>query len=69
MSLMVWAVTFDFIGKLLIAATALLVHRRMIIEGKIDDIVIKRMKLEISVGVIAILFLILGYALHMQVIT
>ena len=59
-----WAITFDFVGKILIATTALLAHRIIVREKGIDKIVLKDMKLEISTGVVAIIFLIIGYVLH-----
>jgi len=58
-----WAVTFSFLGKLLIGVTALLVHRAVEEEGSIDTFVIKEMKIETSIGVVAILFLVAGYVL------
>jgi hypothetical protein len=59
-----WAFTFDLIGKLLVAATALMAHRVLIREKKIDKLVLKDLKLEVSTGVFGILFMILGYGLH-----
>ena len=59
-----WAVTFDFIGKLLIALTALLTHRVLIRERKIDKLVLKDMKLEVSAGILGVIFITLGYILH-----
>jgi hypothetical protein len=58
-----WSVTFDFLGKFMIAATALLTHRRMIIEKKLDDLVFKDLRLEVSIGFLGVIFLIVGYAL------
>ena len=58
--------TFDFVGKVLIAVTALLVHRRVKKEGKIDKSVLKEMSLEQGFGVLGIIFLIIGYLLHVS---
>ena len=60
-----WAVTFDFVGKLLIALTALLTHRILIRERKIDDLVLKDMRLEVGAGILGITFIIIGYGLHL----
>lgn len=63
-----WALTFDFVGKLLIAITALLVHRKLIMEKRIDRIVLKNMKLEFSSGVLGIILLTVGYILHLEIL-
>tara|TARA_Y100000310_G_C20500322_1_gene723639 strand:+ start:637 stop:858 length:222 start_codon:yes stop_codon:yes gene_type:complete len=62
-----WAVTFDFVGKLLIAFTALLTHRILIRERKIDDLVLKDMKLEVSAGILGIICIVIGYGLHLRI--
>jgi hypothetical protein len=59
-----WAITFDFIGKLLIALTALMTHRILIREKRIDKLVLKDMKLEVTAGVLGILFILIGFILH-----
>ena len=61
-----WAMTFDFVGKILIALTALLTHRILIKERKIDDLVLKDMKLEVGAGVLGIAFIIIGYVLNLM---
>lgn len=60
-----WALTFDTVGKILIAVMALLVHRRIKREGGIGKRALKEMKLEQSIGVLAILLIITGYVLHL----
>ena len=65
MGLMFWALTFDTVGKILIAVMALLVHTRIKKEKGIDKIVLKEMKLEQSIGALAILLIITGYVLHL----
>ena len=65
MGLMFWALTFDTVGKILIAVMALLVHTRIKKEKGIDKIVLKEMKLEQSIGALAILLIIAGYVLHL----
>lgn len=65
MGLMFWALTFDTVGKILIAVMALLVHKRIKREKGIDKLVLREMKLEQSIGVLAILLIITGYVLHL----
>jgi len=63
-----WALTFDVIGKVLIAATALLASKALIKEKLIDEVVIKDLRLEIFTGFIGILFIVLGYALNLVIL-
>ena len=56
--------TFDFIGKVLIGITVLLVHSRVIKEQKINITVLKEMKREQSLGLLGIVFIIIGYVVH-----
>ncbi len=65
MSLLFWATTFDFTGKILIIVMALLVHKRVKIEHRIDKKVLREMKLEQGIGILAIILLTLGYVLHL----
>tara|TARA_Y100000310_G_C20334932_1_gene647033 strand:- start:496 stop:708 length:213 start_codon:yes stop_codon:yes gene_type:complete len=60
-----WAMTFDFVGKILIALTALLTHRILIKERKIDDLVLKDMRLEVGAGILGITFIVIGYVLNL----
>lgn len=63
-----WAVTFDFAGKFLIALAALLTHRVLIRERAIDKLVLKDMKLEVSAGIFGIIFIVIGYVLHLIIL-
>ena len=63
-----WALTFDVLGKLLLVVMAILVHRRIEKEGKIDKRVLKEMDAERLVGGLAIFLILLGYILHLYVI-
>ncbi len=58
------AFTFDFVGKVLIAVTALLVHRKVVRERKIDRKVLRYIHKEEIYGFLGIIFLIIGYILH-----
>lgn len=68
MSLEFWALTFDFAGKVLIVAVALLVHKRVRKEHRIDKKVLKEMKVEQGAGILALVFLATGYILHLILI-
>lgn len=63
------AFSFDFVGKVLIALIAILVHYRVKKEGKIDKKVLKSFARELSVGILAIVFLAVGYVLHILSLT
>ena len=66
MVLEIIALTFDFVGKVLIAVMALLVHRRVRKEHKIDKKVLRGMRLEQSVGFLAILLLSVAYVIKLN---
>ena len=57
------AKTFDFLGKILIAFTALMVHHRFLSEHKVDRKVFASMKREQQVGVLGVILLTFGYIL------
>jgi|AP95_1055475.scaffolds.fasta_scaffold507910_1 hypothetical protein len=59
-------IILDFIGTVLIAVMALMVHKRAIIEKHIDKKVIKEMVMEQSIGFIAILLLTISFILKIQ---
>ncbi|MCP6726491.1 MAG: hypothetical protein KJI69_00400 [Patescibacteria group bacterium] len=58
--------TLDIIGKVMIAFTALMVHHRFSKEHKIDEKVFSEMKREKIVGILGILFMILGFLLQLS---
>lgn len=62
------ALTFEFLGKILIGIAVLLSHIKLTKERKIDLKVLKEFKREKAITVTAIIFLIIGYALHLRVI-
>lgn len=65
MTIEILATTLDFLGKILIAVTVLLVHRRIKKEHRIDKKVLREMKFEQSIGFIAIILIVLGFILHL----
>ncbi len=63
----IFASTLDIIGKVIIAYTALAVHGRVREEQKIDASVFHIMKRERIVGIIGIVFMVLGYLIHLSI--
>ena len=59
------ALTLDFIGKILIGVSVLFVHNRVSIEKKIDKYVLKEMKREKLIAILGIIFISIGYVLHL----
>ncbi len=64
MNLKFLAFTLDIIGKVLVAYTALAVHGRVQKEKEIDASVFHAMKWEKVGGISGIIFMIIGYILH-----
>ena len=60
------ALTFDVVGKILIGIMAILVHRRLWKEHKIDRKVLQELRLEQNVAFIGIAFIIIGYLLELS---
>ena len=60
------ALTFDVVGKVLIGIMAILVHRRLWKEHKIDMKVLQELRLEQNVAFIGIAFIIIGYLLELS---
>ncbi len=56
--------TFDVIGKILIGIAVLLVHKHILREHKIDKDVLKQMKKEQIIGLLGIIFILIGYFIH-----
>ena len=64
MNLFIIGATFDVIGKILIGITVLIVHGHVIKDRKITREVIKEMKYEQLLGLLGIIFIIIGYFIH-----
>lgn len=56
--------TLEVIGTVMIAYTALSVHRRFRKEHKIDEVVFKQMRREQAVGIFGIILIVVGYLLQ-----
>ena len=56
--------TLDVVGKVMVAFTAIMVHRRFRKEHKIDEKVFRSMRREQLLGIIGISLIILGFLLQ-----
>ena len=57
--------TIEVIGKLLIAFTAIMVHHRFLKEHRIDKAVFRTMRKEQVVGIIGVVFIVVGYFIQL----
>lgn len=64
-----FALTFDVLGKLMIAYAALQVHRRVLHEHTIDAQVFRTMKREQILGIAGALFIVIAYIVEIGLIT
>lgn len=64
MNLFLLAEAFNTAGKIIIAYTAISVHRRVMKEHKIDDHVFKYMRKEQTIAGFGILMVIIGFSIH-----
>ena len=60
------ALTADFVGKVLLGLSVLLVHRHVARAKKINAPVLKDMKKEQVIALIGIVLITFGYILHMS---
>ncbi|MDA2936397.1 hypothetical protein MYX06_04235 [Patescibacteria group bacterium AH-259-L05] len=56
---------FDVAGKIMVAFTAIMVHHRFWKEHKIDEFVFKTMRKEQIIGIIGIIFILIGFFLQL----
>ena len=56
--------TLDVVGKVMVALTAIMVHRRFRKEHKIDERVFRAMRREQLFGVVGIFLIVLGFLLQ-----
>ena len=54
----------DVVGKVMVAFTAIMVHRRFRKEHKVDERIFRAMRREQLFGIIGITFIILGFLLQ-----
>lgn len=55
----------DVIGKVMVAYTAIAVHRHFFKEHKIDETVFNAMKREQVIGVVGIILIVIGFFLQL----
>lgn len=53
--------TLDVIGKVMVAYTAIAVHRHVWKEHKVDEIVFRAMKKEQFIGIAGIILIVVGF--------
>lgn len=56
-----FGLTLRTLGELCIAVTVLNVHRRVVRRHRIDDRVLREMRLEIRIGIIGIVLIVAGF--------
>jgi hypothetical protein len=66
MDILFWGLTFGIIGKVMLGVAVILVHGKVVHEHRIDKAVLLEMKRERNITLIAILFMIIGYALELS---
>ena len=65
LSLVQWAFTLDLIGKILIGVAVVRMHGKLRREGRIDKVVLRSIKREKRWTYLGILFLIVGWLMHL----
>lgn len=55
---------FEYLGGLMIAITALLVHHTVMLERRIDAAVVKEITRERILAILGIIFMTVGFILH-----
>ena len=66
MSLLFWGLTLGVTGKVLLGVTVMLVHWKIVKEHKIDTLVLREMRREWSFAFVAIILILIGYALELM---
>lgn len=61
MNILFWGLTIGVVGKVLLAVGILIAHSGIVKEQKIDLVVLRGFKLEHTLTIIGIVFIILGY--------
>ncbi len=67
--LFVIGLTLSALGKVMLGMTVLVVHWRVLKDHRIDEDVLREMRREQVVGIIAVLLVITGYTLQMISLT
>ena len=65
MSLLFWGLTLGVVGKVLLGVTVMMVHGKIVKEHQIDKLVLREMRREWGLALIAIILILIGYALEL----
>jgi len=65
MSLLFWGLTLGVIGKVFLGITVMMVHWKIVKEHRIDRKVLREMRRERNIALLAIIFIIAGYILEL----
>jgi heme/copper-type cytochrome/quinol oxidase subunit 2 len=57
--------TFDVLGKIMVAFTAIMVHHRFRKEHKVDEKVFRSMRREQIIAIVGIVLIVIGYLLQL----
>jgi len=64
MNLLFWGLTIGTLGKVMLAVGVLIAHSQLVHERKIDWRVIKSFRLEHSITIAGLFFIVVGYGLE-----
>lgn len=66
MSILFYALTVSTLGKVLLAVGVILAHMEIAKERKIDDLVVKYIRIEYMVTIVGLLMIITGYFFELR---
>ena len=66
MDILFWALTIATIGKILLAVGVLMAHWELAKERRVDDAVVRFIRIEYIITLIGLLMIIVGYFLELQ---
>jgi hypothetical protein len=61
MNILFWGLTIGVVGKVLVVAGVLVAHSGILHEHRIDNLVLRRFRLEHTITVLGLLLIIVGY--------
>jgi len=65
MNILLIGITIGLIGKVLLGLSVILVHSKIAHEHRIDTVVLREMRRERNIAILAITLMIVGYAMEM----
>ena len=66
MTILIWGMTLSLVGKLTLALSLILAHGKVMRQHEIDEAVIQTFKWEKTLGIIGVVFLVVGYILELH---